>query len=345
MKSAGAKLEDEGNDVTVPMTAGRLGAVEFLKRVFKQAGQDHLSAFAGNLAYHGLLAIFPFLLFTVSILGLVGADQLMTNGLEQISYAIPAEAQTLINDQINRITADSAKGAFTVGAIISALVALWGVSGAMRSTMEAMNVMYNVEESRGFAKKYGMSIALALVTALLFLAALTLVVSGTDIARWIAGQAGPLGNAFVWTWAIVQWPVLLGFVLLAFALVYYYAPSVDQDFRWISPGSIIAAGLWLLFSLAFSIYVNNFGSYNATYGSIAGLIVLLLYLFYSSYLLLLGAEMNQVIEDAHPEGKDSGEKTNDGANAGDDNAGGRTDSKSRSNEPVRPATWLPPASS
>jgi membrane protein len=309
LKNAGQDAKREANEVRVPMTAGRLGAFDFVKRVFAQAGKDHLSAFAGNLAYHGLLAIFPFLLFVVSILGIVGADQLLTDGLERISYAIPAEAQSLISDQINRITADDAKGAFTIGAIVSALVALWGVSGAMRSTMEAMNVMYNVEEKRGFVKKYAVSIGLALLTAVLFLSALTLVVAGTDIARVIAGYVGPLGDAFVWTWAIVQWPVLLGLVLLAFALIYYFSPNVDQDFRWISPGSIATALLWVVFSLAFALYVNNFGSYNATYGSIAGLIVLILYMYYSSFLLLFGAEINQVIEDAHPEGKDKGERT------------------------------------
>lgn len=309
LKEAGQDAKRELNEVRFPMTRGRLGLFDLVRAVLQRAGRDHLGAFAGNLAYHGLLAIFPFLLFVVSILGVVGAGELLTNGLDRISYAIPAEAQTLIQDQIQRLTSDDARQVFTVSAVVSALVALWGVSGAMRSTMEAMNVMYGVDEARGFLRRYAMSIGLAILTALLFLTALTLVVAGTAIARWVASAAGPLDDAFVWTWTVAQWPVLLGLVLFAFAMVYYVAPNVDQKFRFVSPGSIITTALWLLFSLGFAAYVNNFGSYNATYGSIAGLIVLLLYLYYSSFLLLVGAEINQVVEEAHPAGKNQGDRT------------------------------------
>jgi len=299
----------ETNDVRVPMTAGRLGLVDFLKQTRKQVSNDHVGAFAGNLAYHGLLGLFPFLIFVVSMLGIVGADQILTDGLERIDSALPAEARTLIVDQIARLTDGDARGAFTVGAIVSALLALYGVSGAMRSTMEALNVMYGVEDRRGLVKRYVVSVVLSLATVMLFLGALTLVVAGPIIARAIAGGIEILGDAFVLAWTIAQWPVLLLLVLLAFALIYWQAPDVDQEFRFITPGALAATLLWLVFSLAFAAYVNNFGSYNATYGTLAGLVVMLLYLYWSSFLLLLGAEMTQVIEEAHPEGKDEGERS------------------------------------
>jgi membrane protein len=173
--------------------------------------------------------------------------------------------------------------------------------------MEAMNVMYEVEEDRPFWKVYGISIFLSLGVAVLILVALVLVVFGFDIGDAIANTVG-LGSVFEVVWKIAQWPVLIGIVLFAYALVYYFAPDVEQRFTFVSPGSIAAVVIWLLFSVAFSLYVNRFGSFGA-YGSIAGIIVLMLYIYYSSFIMLVGAQMNQVIEDKHPEGKDEGEKT------------------------------------
>jgi membrane protein len=136
------------------------------------------------------------------------------------------------------------------------------------------------------------------------IAALVLVVFGVQIANAVANAAG-LGSVFEQVWTIAQWPILLFFVLFAFALI-YYAPDVEQRFRWISPGAIFAVVVWLLFSLAFSFYVNNFGSYNATYGSLAGVMILLLYMYYSAFIMLVGAELNQVIEERSPEGQERG---------------------------------------
>jgi membrane protein len=292
------------------MTRRNLGLVELLKRTFEEAGEDHLSAFAGNLTYKGLFALFPLLVFLLSLLGLFGAPQLFDSLLEQASSVLPQDAVNLIEEQLVGITETNAQGALTVSAIVAILLALWGVSGAFRSVMEAMNVMYGVEEARPFWKQYLISILLSLGVAALLLFSLGLVVFGPRIGGAVAGAVG-LGSVFQVVWNIVQWPVLVGCVLFAFALVYYYAPDVEQRFKWISPGSIIAVVVWLLFSLAFSLYVNKFSSFNATYGSLAGIIVLMLYIYYSSFIMLIGAEMNQVIEEHIPGGKDEGEKTID----------------------------------
>jgi len=170
--------------------------------------------------------------------------------------------------------------------------------------------MYEVDEARPFWKVYGISIFLSLGVAALLLSALVLVVFGPQLATFVAGIVG-FGQVFQTLWIIVQWPVLVCVVLFAFALIYYFAPDVEQRFKWVSPGSIVAVIMWLLFSLAFSLYVNNFGgeSYSASYGALAGVAILMLYIYYTSYILLLGAEMNQVIEEHIPEGKDEGEKT------------------------------------
>ncbi len=300
------KIERAGNEVEVPMTR-RLGLVDFLKRSWSEAQQDHLAAFAGNLTYKGLFAIFPLMVFLISLLGIFGATQLVEELLARASRAIPREAVNLIDGPIQEITQSQATARLGLGAIISILFALWGVSGAFRSVMEAMNVMYEVEEGRPFWKKYLISILLSLGAAVLLITAAVLVVAGPEIGGRVADAIG-LGQVFRWTWNILQWPVLVSFVLLAFALIYYYAPDVKQKFRFVSPGSIIGVILWLVFSLLFSLYVNNFGSYNRTYGALAGVAILMLYIYYSAFILLFGAEMNQVIEEHAPGGKQEGEK-------------------------------------
>ena len=301
------KAEETGNAVEVPM-AQDLGLVELLKRTFKEVSKDHLAAFAGNLTYKGLFALFPFFVFLLSLLGLFGAPELVRTMLDQVSAVLPEGATAFLEDQLLGIAQSKAQGAFTVGAIISIFLALWGVSGAFRSVMEAMNVMYEVEEARPIWKQYLISVLLSLGVAALLLFALGLVIFGPQLGGAIADLVG-LGFVFQVVWNIVQWPVLLFFVLFAFALVYYFAPDVEQRFKWISPGSIIAVALWLVFSLLFSLYVSNFGSYNATYGSFAGIVILMLYIYYSAFIMLIGAELNQVIEEHIPEGKNEGEKT------------------------------------
>ena len=299
------KAEKTGNEVPVPMTGRRLGLAELLKRTAKEIQEDHLAAFAGNLTYKGLFALFPFFVFLLSLLGLFGAPDLLQTLIEQARGVLPQGAIDFLEGQLLGIAGNKAQGAFTVGALVSILLALWGVSGAFRSVMEAMNVMYEVEEARPFWKQLLISIFLSLGVAALLLFALVLVVFGPEIGGAVADVVG-LGYVFEVVWNVVQWPVLLFLVVLAFALVYYYAPDVEQRFRWISPGSIVAVVAWLLFSLAFSLYVE-FGSFDA-YGSIAGIIILMLYIYYSAFIMLVGAELNQVVEEHIPEGKNEGEK-------------------------------------
>lgn len=302
------KVEETGNEATIPMTRQRLGLVEFLKRTKQEADEDHLAAFAGNLTYKGLFALFPLFVFLLSLLGIFGAPDLLDSLLTQASNVLPQDAVSLIEEQLVGIAQAKAQGAFTVSAIVAILLALWGISGAFRSVMEAMNVMYEVEEERPFWKVYLISILLSLGVAALLIFSLVLIVFGPKIGGAVADVVG-LGYVFQLVWNIVQWPVLVGIVLFAFALVYYFAPDAEQRFKWITPGSIVAVVVWLLFSLLFSLYVNKFSSFNATYGSLAGIIVLMLYIYYSSFIMLLGAEMNQVIEEHIPGGKDEGEKT------------------------------------
>src|SRR5215210_9102764 len=300
------RAEQKGNEAQVPMTE-QLGLVDFFKLTSEEVSEDHVMAFAGNLTYKALFAIFPFSTFLLSLLGLFNATELVNTMIQNLSGVLPKSATGFIEGQLLSITRSQAESAFTIGAIISILLALWGVSGAFRSVMEAMNVMYEVEEDRPAWKKYGISIFISLAVIVLMLTALGIVVFGSTIGGGLAGVVG-LSSVFQTVWSIVQWPILAFVVLFAFAIVYYFAPAAKQKWRWISPGSILAFVFWLVFSLLFSLYVGTFGSYNETYGSLAGVIILMLYLYYSAVIMLIGAEMNQVIEWHIPGGKDEGEK-------------------------------------
>ncbi len=300
------KAEEKGNQAEVPLTQD-LGLVDFFKLTSKEVSEDHVSAFAGNLTYKTLFAIFPFFTFLLSLLGLFNAKSLVNSMIDYLSGVMPESAATFIEDQLLSITQSQAESAFTLSAIISIALALWGVSGAFRSIMEAMNVMYEVEEDRPFWKVYGLSIFMSLAVIILMLGAFGIVIFGGSVGGGLAGAIG-LGSVFQTVWSIVQWPIVACIVLFTFALIYYFAPAAKQKFSWISPGAVLAFVFWLIFSLLFSFYVGNFGSYSATYGSLAGVIILMLYIYYSALIMLVGAEMNQVIEWHIPGGKDEGEK-------------------------------------
>ena len=302
------KAEAKGNEVAIPKTE-RLGLVEFFKLTFKEVGEDHVAAFAGNLTYKALFAIFPFFTLVLSLLGLFNATDLITRIIDSAQGALPQPAIEFLEKQILPLTQSQANSAFTFGAIISIALALWGVSGAFRSIMEAMNVMYEVEEDRPAWKMYGISIFISLAVVVLMLTAFAIVIFGGNLGGGLAELVG-LGGVFPTVWSIVQWPIVACIVLFTFAIIYFFAPAAKQRFAWISPGAILAFVFWLLFSLAFSYYVGTFGgsSYSATYGSLASVIILLLYIYYSAFIMLIGAEMNQVIEWHIPGGKDEGEK-------------------------------------
>ncbi len=299
------KLEATVNEVRVPLTRNRLGFASLFKRTFEQMNKDQVSAFAGSLTYSIVFAIFPFLAFLTSMLGLFGSQDFVNSILEQVRPALPATGYAFLAARAKELVVSQEGAKFGLGALASILVSLYGASGAFRAIMNAMNVMYNVEEGRPIWKRYLLSIGLALSVVVLLVTAVVLVVAGPVIGGAFADAVG-LGQVFQIAWNLLRWPILIAFVLLAFALVYYFAPDVEQTFKFLTPGSFIALLLWLLFTGLFSLYVRtaDFGAY----GAVAGIVVLMLYIYWSSFILLLGAEMNQIIEAHAPEGKDTGEK-------------------------------------
>src|SRR5215213_2368564 len=223
------KAESKGNEVEVPV-AENLGLVDFFKLTYKAMNEEHVMAFAGHLTYQGLFAPFPFFTFLLSLLGLFNATDLVNTMVDKLSGVAPQSATKFIEGQLLGITQSQAESAFTFGAIISILLALWGVSGAFRSVMEAMNVMYEVEEDRPFWKVYGLSIFMSLAVVLLMLTAFVIVIFGRSIGGAVAEAVG-LGTVFQTVWSIVQWPIVACVVLFTFAVVYYFAPAAKQRWR------------------------------------------------------------------------------------------------------------------
>jgi membrane protein len=216
---------------------------------------------------------------------------------------VPPDVLTIFREQLQNIANGGNGGVLTVGLAM----ALWSSSAAIVSVTDAMNRAYDIEEGRPWWKVRLVAIGLTLGLALFVLAALVLVMVGPTLADRIAAQLG-LGGAFTVAWKILQWPVAFALVAIAIAMLNYFAPDADQDWVWITPGAVLTTLLWLLASLVFKFYLANFGDYNATYGSLGGVIVLMLWFYISGLAILSGSEMNAEIEHASPHGKAPGEK-------------------------------------
>lgn len=281
------------------------------KRVWADIGKDKIFGHAAELAYFFLLALFPLLLFLTSLIGLfMGSGTGLRDSLfNYLSKVLPGSASQLVSTTMFEVTNNSGGGKISFGI----LAALWAASNGMGAISETLNAAYHVEESRPWWKQRLTAVGLTIVLAILIISALVLVLSGGKIADWLAASYG-FGFAFVIAWKILQWPIVLVFLLLAFALIYYWAPDlIDQDWKWVTPGSVIAVALWLLVSLGFRLYLHYFDSYSKTYGSLGAVIVLMLWFYFTGAAILIGGEINSDIEDVAarkgaPEAKKKGEK-------------------------------------
>lgn len=267
-----------------------VGTLELGKRVFQEFRRDDMPLYAAALSYHGLLAIFPFLIFLLGLLSFLRIPGFFEWVIEQGNVALPPDAARVVNDAVAGIQEGGNGGLLSFGA----LFALGAASTGVRALMSALNTAYDIAETRAWWKKYPLSVIYTLGLAVLLIIASAGFVLGPQSAKWLSGKVG-LGDAFVMIWAWLRFPVVVVVLMLVAALVYYVVPNVDQPFRFITPGAMIAVLIWILASIGFSVYVNNFSTYNATYGSLGGIVILLLYFFISAAVLLLGAEINAEI--------------------------------------------------
>ncbi len=263
-----------------------------LKAAVVEFQRDDAPGLAAQLAFYLILALFPFLLVLVSLMGTFSTEDLASQVLAYFAEVTPPQVYGIIESYLSDTISGNnpAPGLFSIGLV----VALWSASGAFAALINALNKAYDVEETRPFWKVRGIALLMTIGLSAIILIGVLLLVAGPGIGSAIAGLFG-LSEVFELVWNIARWPVALFFMMIAVALMYYFAPDAGQPFRWITPGGFIAVALWVLASIAFRFYVSNFGSYDETYGSIGAVIVLLLYLYISSITILFGAELNATL--------------------------------------------------
>jgi membrane protein len=282
-----------GNDGSADLTdLSRQSWTDAFKRTVKAFKADKLTDWAAALTYYGVLAIFPALLAMVSVLGLLGDD--VTNSLiENIEDVAPGPAQEIVTNALENLQGAGAASGFAF--VIGVGGAIWAASGYVNGFMSASNSIYDIDEGRPLTKtlptRVGLTILLMVLAGVIAFA----VAATGGIAEELGSLLG-VGDTAVDAWNLAKWPVLLLLVSFMFAVLYWGAPNVKLPFRIISPGGIFAVVGWVIASALFAFYVSNFGSYNKTYGALAGPIVFLLWLWISNICILLGAELNAEVE-------------------------------------------------
>ena len=247
--------------------------------------------------------MFPFFLFLTTLLGYLPIPDLLDRILVGLAPLLPGDTLRLVQDNLHQLVTGERGGLLSFGI----LAALWTSSSALTAIIDSLNRAYDVEEGRPFWKIRGIAILLTVELSVFLVVALVLLAFGPPLGRWVADLVG-LGEVFALIWNLVRWPVIVGMLIIAMAMLYYFAPDVEQEWKWITPGSAFAVIGWLLTSLGFAFYVNHFGSYNATYGTIGAVIVLLTWMYLTGLFVLIGGEINAEIEHASQDGKDPGEK-------------------------------------
>jgi membrane protein len=274
---------------------------ELIKRVAKSIYADNVIGQAAQLAYYFLFALFPFLLFLTTLLGFLplAMDEIMA----LLADIMPPELISLVQDNVRTLVVQQ-RGELMFFGI---LTALWTTSSAVTAIMNNLNHAYGVEEGRPLWKVWGIALLLVLGLSGLLMASVALLIFGPQIGGLLAHYIG-LGTAFEVIWNFARWPIILAFLIFAMANIYYFAPDVEQNWKWITPGSVFAILAWILVSLGFSYYVSQFGSYNKIYGSIGTFIVLMTWMYLMGFMILVGGTINAKIEHAAQLGKNPGDK-------------------------------------
>jgi membrane protein len=286
-----ATSAQRGREAERPSQIPRPGWRDVLLRVRQQISEDNISMIAAGVAFYGLLAIFPAITAFVSIWGLVADPAQVEQQFAAVEGIVPADAWALLNEQL-RSVASSSSASLGWGVALGILVALWSAGAGVRALISALNIAYDEDEKRGFIKLYG--VGFLLTVCLIGGAVLALIVI---VAVPVALQFLPLGGLSSTLISVLTWLVMAAIVVFGLGVLYGYGPSRSRaQLRWITWGAIAAAILWLLASLLFQVYVANFANYTATYGSLGAVIALLMWLWVSAFVVLLGAELNAEME-------------------------------------------------
>jgi membrane protein len=287
---------------TNPWKLGGISLMELGRRLWRESLQDELLGRAAQLAYYALLALFPALIVLTALMGLLSVERFMPELMSYLRDVLPADALLMVERFLTQIAEGSGANLLSLGA----LGALWASSSGVTAIMDALNVVFGVKEDRRpFWRVRLIAILLTIGLAGFVILSLGLVLYGSTIGTWVAELMG-FGVAFTWMWNVLQWPIVIGLMLIVVTAIYHICPDRRvRRWSWLTPGSVFAVGMWLIVSLGFKAYVDNFGNYNKVYGSIAGVIVLMLWLYWSGMVLLFGGEINAEIEKAEAESKEA----------------------------------------
>ena len=273
---------------------GGLGPVKLTKLVIDRISEHELWTRSASLAYYFLLAVFPMFLFLVSLVGVLAGpgSQLRHTIVTALGHVAPGSASEVVHRVVNQ-TFKSSGGLKLAAGIVGAL---WAASGGLSAVVTSLNVVYRTKETRPWWKQKLIVVGLTLALSLLIIVAIVLVLYGGRIGRLVASHVG-LGTAFEMTWRMVQWPVILFAMFFSFSLIYHFSPNLKQHrWNWVSPGAVAGVILWLVASIGFRIYLHYFNRYSATYGSLGAVIILMLWLYLTGFAVLIGGEVNCIIE-------------------------------------------------
>ena len=296
--SGAAQEHGRGRHAETPAQIPATGWKDVLWRTYEEFGKDRVMAVAAGVTYYALLAVFPAIAALVSIYGIFADPATIEGHLNTLSGVLPAGALDILREQVTRI-ASQGGGALGFGFIFGLVLSLWSANAGMKAVFDALNIVYNEDEKRSFIRLNVQSLSFTLGAIAFVIIAIVGIVVLPILLDFIG-----LGGRAEWLLSLARWPVLLIGVVFGLALLYRYGPSRDRaEWKWVTPGGIVAAVLWLAGSMLFSWYVANFGSYNETYGSLGAVIGFMTWIWLSSVVVLLGAEINAEVE--HQTAKDT----------------------------------------
>ena len=256
-------------------------------RVARGILKNNCSRYAAEMAFYFLFALFPFLLFLTTLLAYLPVPNLLRMLLRILGRFVPGEVLSLVEENLRALVSEQKGGLLSIGVLLS----LWTASSAVNAVVTALNETFESKERRPYWKVRGITVLLVIGLSFFVIVSLLLLIFGPHIGDWIASLAG-LGYVFTLVWNILRWPVIFCLMVMALSALYRFAPALKLSWHEIVPGAVAATGAWVSVSLAFSFYVNNFGSYNKTYGSIGAVIALLVWMYASGFVILLGGEIN-----------------------------------------------------
>ncbi len=262
--------------------------LDILKKAYADIVNNHTMALAAGLSYYFVMSLFPLLILAATVLGLIPRVDLFDRVVGAMSSVVPPDSMGLVRAVLNDVLKVNKTGVLTFGIVGT----LWAALGGFKSLIEALNVAYDIPETRPFWKTYLLAFGLMIVMGGLLIAGVALMFVGPEFGQWLASKTSIVGWGFAQAWPVLRWGLSVTFIVLAMEIMFYWAPNVKQRFWATLPGAIIGAGTWLGTSYLLGLYFRTYANYNKTYGTLAGAIALMAWLYYSWFMILMGAEIN-----------------------------------------------------